>query len=234
MLGLALAAAVSTTNVVTSRGDQPLAIYAAVAPADRPLVLFLSGEGGWRSFDEEVAGRLAARGYTVGGIDCLRYFHTAQDDRALLAKDVRKFADALIASVKAPASARVVLAGYSFGADLAPWIAGVPDRDPRIAALMLIGPDKKGSLQARISEILGLAPSDHVFDTAAALAEATTLPVLFVHGEDDGESDAPELHRGFAGTKKRLLVVPGSHHFSGHLDALEAALADGLSTLLTR
>jgi len=43
-----------------------------------------------------------------------------------------------------------------------------------------------------------------------------------------------DLHRGFAGTKKRLLVVPGSHHFSGHLDALEAALADGLSTLLTR
>ncbi|HJQ98043.1 MAG TPA: AcvB/VirJ family lysyl-phosphatidylglycerol hydrolase [Candidatus Polarisedimenticolaceae bacterium] len=232
MLGLAIAAAVSTTNVVTSRGDQPLAVYGAASP-DKPLVLLLSGEGGWRAFDDEVASRLAAHGYAVGGIDCLRYFKTAQDDRAALAKDVRLFADALASTVKARAPARIVLAGYSFGADLAPWVAGVADRDPRIAALLLIGPDKVGSLQARLSEILGFHPTDHVFDTAEALADARDLPVLFVHGGDDEESDAPALCEGFPG-KKRLVVVPGSHHFSGHLDTLEAALADGLATLLPK
>ena len=232
MLGLALAAAVSTTNVVTSRGGQPLVVYAA-APSDKPLVLLLSGEGGWRSFDDALAGRLAARGYTVGGVDCLRYFHTAQDDRAALAKDVTLFADALAAAVKARAPVRVILAGYSFGADLAPWVAGARERDPRIAALVLIGPDKVGSLQARLSELLGFHPTDHVFDTAEALAGAKDLPVLFVHGGDDEESDAPALSLGFPG-RKRLVIVPGTHHFSGHLDALEAALADGLATLLPK
>ena len=233
MLGFAIAAALSTTNVVTSRGDQPLVVYAAAARTERPLVLLLSGEGGWRAFDDAVAGRLAARGYTVGGIDCMRYFRSAQDDRTALARDVRRFADALVVAAGAPAPTRIVLAGYSFGADLAPWIAGAPGRDARIVGLVLIGPDRTGSLQARISEILGLHPSDHTFDTGAALVEAADLPVLFVHGGDDAESDAPALAEGFPG-KKRLMIVPGTHHFSGHLDALEAALADGLATLLPR
>ena len=130
ILGIAMAAAVSTTTVVTSRGEQPLVVYQAAAPSDRPVVLLLSGEGGWRDFVAEVAGRLAARGYTVGGIDCMRYFKSAQDDRAALAKDVKLFTDALVAAAKAK-EPRVVLAGYSFGADLTPWIAGVPNRDPR-------------------------------------------------------------------------------------------------------
>ena len=232
LLGFAIAAAVSTTTVATSRGDQPLVVYRAANPTDHPVVLLLSGEGGWRDFDDAISSRLAARGYTVGGIDCLKYFKSAQDDRVALAKDVKLFADALLvaAKVKEP---RLVLAGYSFGADLAPWVAGVPDRDPRIVAMLLIGPDKTGSLQARFSEILGFHPSDHVFDTAAALADAAALPALFIHGGDDDESDAPALSEGFRG-KKRLIVVPGTHHFTGHLDALEAALADGLSALLAK
>jgi type IV secretory pathway VirJ component len=232
ILGFAIAAAVSTTTVVTSRGEQPLVVYRAASPADRPVVLLLSGEGGWRDFDDDVAGRLAAHGYTVGGIDCLRYFKSAQDDRAALAKDVKLFADALVAAAKVK-EPRLVLAGYSFGADLAPWIAGAPGRDPRIVALLLIGPDKTGSLQARISEILGFHPSDHLFDTAAALKDASDLPALFIHGGDDDESDAPALHESYTG-KKKLIVVPGTHHFSGHLDLLEAALADGLSALLAQ
>lgn len=229
MLGLALAAAVSTTNVVTSRGGQPLALYGPAGRSDHPAVLILSGEGGWRSFDDTIATRLGAHGYRVGGIDCMKYFHDAQDDRQELARDIRRFADAL-----AGPSGRIVLAGYSFGADLAPWIAGAAERDPRIALLVLIGPDRVGSLQARISEILGFHPSDHTFDTAGALADSADVPVLFIHGGDDDESDAPALSQGFQG-RKRLAVVPGgSHHFAGHLDELESALIEGLTALLPR
>lgn len=236
--GLLLAAAVTAAPPVeTSRGAQPFVVYAPApgsASAPKPMVLVLSGEGGWRAFDDKIAGWLSAAGYWVGGVDCMKYFWKPQDDRDAFASDVGKYSDALAKAAGRATDGRVVLAGYSFGADLAPWVGGASKRDPRVAALVMIGPDKQGSLQFRVSEMMGFVPKDHVFDTAVALADAAGVPALFVHGGSDRSSSAPELAAGFAG-RKELIVVPGAtHHFSGHEDELERALTEGLSRLLAR
>ena len=136
---LVAAAAASHLVVATSRGDQSLTIYTpapSVASARAGVVvLVLSGEGGWRAFDEQLARWLSDDGYWVGGFDCLQYFWTAQDDRAALAADVKRLVDALAGAAGRKDAPRVLLAGYSFGADLAPWIAGASARDPRIMQL---------------------------------------------------------------------------------------------------
>jgi type IV secretory pathway VirJ component len=234
----ALSLAVATSTVATSRGEQPMSVYAPAAQADKaaakPLVLVLSGEGGWRSFDDRLATWLAAAGYWVGGIDCLKYFWKPQDDRAALASDVMMYADALTRSAGRSGKPPIVLAGFSFGADLAPWIAGVKGGSHEIAALLMIGPDLRGSLEARVIEILGYVPKQHIFDTAAALAESRSIPVLFVHGGNDDDSAAPALAAAFTGPKK-LAVVPGAtHHFAGHVDELRHAVIDGLELLLSK
>jgi type IV secretory pathway VirJ component len=38
------------------------------------VTLFLSGDGGWRDLDRDVAGEMAKLGYPVVGIDTLRYY----------------------------------------------------------------------------------------------------------------------------------------------------------------
>jgi type IV secretory pathway VirJ component len=197
-------------------------------------VLVLSGEGGWRAFDDQLATWLSRAGYWVGGVDCLRYFWKPQDDRAALSADATRYAEALAQAAHTKADAPIVLAGFSFGADLAPWVAGAKGQRSRIAALVLIGPDLRGSLEARVTEILGLASKAHTFDTAAALADARAIPVLFVHGGGDDESAAPALAAGFTGPKA-LIVIPGAtHHFGGHEAELERAVIDGLRQLLKR
>jgi type IV secretory pathway VirJ component len=194
----------------------------------------LSGEGGWRAFDVQLASWLAADGYWVGGIDCLKYFWKPQDDRAALAADVSLYAAALRRAARAAPGTRVVLAGFSFGADLAPWIAGGRAADARIAGLVLIGPDEKGSLEARVVEILGFTPKAHTFDTAKALNDARPIPVLFVHGGGDDDSAAPALAAAYLGPKA-LAVVPGAkHHFAGHEEELKRAVLDGLTQILAR
>jgi type IV secretory pathway VirJ component len=235
--GLLLAAATISSAVATSRGDQPFIVYpAAKAPGGprKTVVLVVSGEGGWRSFDDQISGWLADAGYWVGGIDCMKYFSKPQDDREAFAADVRLYADALVSASGGGKDVRLVLAGYSFGADLAPWIAGAPKRDPRLAGLIMIGPDLKGSLEFRISEMLGFAQKDHIFETARALKESRPVPVLFIHGGKDDKSDAPALAAGFDGPKE-VIVVPGAtHHFSGQEEELKAALVGGLARLLAR
>ena len=234
----ALVLAAATSTVATSRGDQVLRVYAPSnpgTPADaKPLVLVISGEGGWRAFDDQLATWFSSAGYWVGGMDCLRYFWKPQDDRRALSADVTLYAEALTRAAGARSDARIVLAGFSFGADLAPWIAGAEGQRSRIAGLVLIGPDPRGSLEVRVTEILGFAPKAHTFDTASALADARSIPVLFVHGGSDDDSAAPTLAAGFTG-KKALAVVPGAtHHFGGHEAGLERAVIDGLRQLLTR
>lgn len=233
-----LLAAASTLAVATSRGDQSLVLYKPVpgsaSPEPATLVLVLSGEGGWRAFDDQLATWLSGAGYWVGGVDCMRYFWQPQDDRAALSADVTLYANALAHAAGTSGPPRVVLAGYSFGADLAPWIAGAPGHDPRISALVMIGPDRRGSLEFRVSEMMGFAAKDHVFDTAAALAESRWVPILFVHGSKDGSSEGPALAEGFDG-RKELIVIPGAtHHFAGHEDELRHALVEGLARLLAR
>jgi len=238
LAGALLAAATLSSAVATSRGDQPFIVYPPqhreAAPRSTTVVLVVSGEGGWRAFDDKISGWLAEGGYWVGGVDSMKYFWKPQDDRAALAADIRLFGDALAKAAGLKDEVRIVLAGYSFGADLAPWIAGAKERDPRLRALVMIGPDSQGSLEFRVSEMLGFAQKEHVFETARALVEAKPLPVLFIHGGKDEKSDAPALAAAFDG-RKEVIVVPGAtHHFAGREDELKAALLNGLARLLER
>ncbi len=236
-------------DVRTSRGDFELMVYrpasqappaeasagrppAGAAAGPAPAVLLISGEGGWASFVDRVAGMLAGEGYWVGGLDAKRYFAEPQDDRGALAADVRIYADALLRAAGRPAGSPLVLAGFSFGADVAPRVAADPGWGGRVRGLLLIAPDAIGSLQYRLLEMIGIEYTDHTFEVAAALREAAGIPMLFVHGENDGSSAAPALAQG-AAEPKRLSVVRGAgHHFSGLDDRLKATLRDGLGWLL--
>lgn len=194
----------------------------------RPHVLLISGEGGWRQFDDRLCGWLRDAGYWVGGLDAMKYFWSPQDDRQALASDVRAFAGALAQASGEEASAPLILAGFSFGADLAPWIAGAGGWGPDLRGLVMIGPDEIGSLEFRFSEILGFAAKDHVFPVAEALRSASGVPVLFIHGEKDSGSAAPDLVKA-ASEPRKLVVIPGAdHHFSGTEADLERALIEGL------
>jgi len=230
--------AASSVPVKTSRGEFNLLVYPPSAPApsatapaadaDKPLVFLASGEGGWRRFDVMIAGFLTDAGYWVGGMDAMKYFWEAQDDRQALAADIRAYADALAAAAGRSSGAPLLFAGFSFGADLAPWVAGAGGWGDRLRGMILIGPDETGSLEFRILEIMGFSPKDHIFSVAEALRSSAGVPVLFLHGEKDSSSAAPALVGG-AGEPKKIAVVPGAdHHYSGKEEGLRRALIEGI------
>lgn len=230
---------VAHSTVTTSRGTLDLVVYAPAAdppkpPAPKPLALVLSGEGGWRAFDDLVAGWLAGAGYWTGGFDAKAYFSDPQDDRQAFVKDLRAYAAQLEKAASSPPGSPLLLVGFSFGADLAPWIAGAGGWERgRIAAIVMLGPDEVGSTQFRWTEMLGLSqPTDHVFDTAEALRSAAGTPMLFIHGGADSKSSVPKLAAA-APEPKTVIVVPGAnHHFTGKEDDLRKAFLDGIDRLL--
>jgi type IV secretory pathway VirJ component len=220
-----------TVSVATSRGAQDLIVFrptSAVPDATRPLVLLVSGEGGWRHFDDLLGEGLAATGCIVGGVDARQYFWTPQDDRAQLAADFRAYALALTVAAERKPDAPLVFAGFSFGADLGPWLAGAGGWEGRIRGLLMIGPDVMGSLESRILEILGWQPKDHIFSVEEALRSAGGVPVFFIHGEADGTSAAPALVEKVTAPKRLLTIAGADHHFNGKEDALRDALVEAM------
>ena len=229
----ALAASPPTSaNVTTSRGDYSLHVYAPTKDRGRPLILLFSGEGGWRRFDHLLAGVFQEEGFWVGGMDCMEYFWKAQDDRLALASDVRAYAAALALTAGRAGESPLILAGFSFGADLVPWVAGGGGWGSRIAGLILLGPDEEGSLEFRVLEMLGFSQREHVFPVSEALASSRGIPVLFIHGGADRHSSAPRLARSAPSPKKLLAVPDADHHFSGREPELRRILMEGLDWLL--
>jgi type IV secretory pathway VirJ component len=220
----------STVKVTTSRGEHSLLVYAPPpgSRAENPLVLLISGEGGWRRFDTQLSQWMSSSGYWVGGVNAVDYFWEAQDDRQLLASDFRAFGGALASAAGQPADARLILCGFSFGADLAPWVAGAGGWSDRIGGMLMLGPDRKGSLEFRLLELLGFDQKDHVFSVAEALQSAAGIPALFIHGEKDSGSDAPALSSQSPPPRRMITIAGADHHFSGHEAELRAALDEGL------
>jgi alpha/beta superfamily hydrolase len=98
-----------------------------------------------------------------------------------------------------------VLGGFSFGSVMAARVGG---SDPRVRALLVMG-----------------FPLRSVHDTS--YLDGVMKPRLFVQGEHDqfGDAEAIRARVEPLSPPRELVVVPGADHFfTGHLDALQAAV----------
>lgn len=103
------------TQALVGRDGNALAIPVVEVPAGQTtdtVTLFLSGDGGWRDLDRDVAGEMAKLGYPVVGIDTLRYYwqhKTPEQSAADLSELMHHYRQKW-------GTKRFVLTGYSFGA----------------------------------------------------------------------------------------------------------------------
>ena len=113
---------------------------ATAARATDSFAIMLSGDGGWAGIDKEVAAALAAAGVPVVGLDSLRYFWTPRTPDGIAA-DLGRIIRYYTVAWHRP---KVLLIGYSQGADVLPFAV---NRLPRDAAA-----------QVALAAVLGLSP----------------------------------------------------------------------------
>lgn len=190
--------------------------FAAETAGDSLAVLY-SGDGGWRAIDQKVARHLADNGVPTVGVDSLNYFHvrrTPQTAAADLAAALRRYEQQWGRS-------KVVLIGYSFGADALPAIIPHLPADLRahIDRLVLIGTGPMGDLQFHPVSWLDIAAAD-AFPVAPAIAALQGLKITCVYGDREKHDICPTLPDALV-AKVRL---PGDHHFDRDYAALGAAV----------
>lgn len=205
-----------------SLGDLPVIEVAAKpgSPAGNSFAVLLSGDGGWAGIDKEVAAAIAAKGMPVVGFDSLRYFWSERTP-AGLAADLDRLLRFYAAQWK---RSRVVLIGYSQGADVLPFALNRMPAATRglVQRTVLMGLGQTAAFEFHLDNwIGGDRGAIPILPEALKLVGANTL---CLYGEDDDESLCPRLPAANA-TVQRLA---GGHHFDGEYEALADRILQGL------
>ena len=184
------------------------------------VTLFLSGDGGWRDLDRDVAGEMAKLGDPVVGIDTLRYYwqHKSPEQSA------NDLAELMQHYRQKWGTKRFVLAGYSFGADVLPAIYNrLPAEDQnRVDAILLLAFARSGSFEIEVEGWLGSAGKEA--PTGPEMAKLPPQKVYCVYGSE--ETDESGCTESTAVGEK--LMLPGGHHFDENYPALAKRLIDAI------
>jgi type IV secretory pathway VirJ component len=178
------------------------------------FALLITGDGGWAGLDQELAARLAAQGVPTVALNSLKYFWTERTPDET-ARDVARVLRHYLA---AWGKQRVLLIGYSFGADVLPFVVNrlPPELRARVASMSLLGIDAHASFEVRIADWVG--GDEGGPPTRPELAEVTHVPVLCIYGEGEQDSICPGLPEKSVVREE----IGKGHHFSGEY----ATLAD--------
>lgn len=200
-----------------SLSDLPLNEVPALGEGDgRTFAVLVSGDGGWAGLDRNVAAALAARGVPVAGVDSLRYFWSPRTPDGLAA-DLGRIVRYYAQQWRRP---RVLLVGYSQGADVMPFAVNrlPPDARGKVARTVLIAPGEKASFEFHVGNWLpGESGDQPILPEAQRLDAASTL---CLYGADEKHSLCPAI----AGTHAQSKALPGGHHFNGAYDELAALI----------
>jgi type IV secretory pathway VirJ component len=191
-------------------------IEVPVASHGDTLAVFYSGDGGWAGIDRGLAQGFVKAGVPVVGYDSLRYFWTKRSPQAA--------ADDLAAVIRHYQAAwgkqRVILAGYSFGADALPVIVQHLPADLRgqVRIVALLGTDATGELEFHPGDWLDVGGKD-TYPIAPVLGSLKDVPMVCVYGSQEHGDACPSFPAGV-----RKIGLPGDHHFNGDYDAVGRAL----------
>jgi type IV secretory pathway VirJ component len=212
-----LAAANSSAHLApppAALSDLPI-IEVASQPSQAPsdaFAIIMSGDGGWAGLDQDVAAALSAKGIPVVGLDSLRYYWTARTPQSVAADTDRMIRYYLAHFDKK----RVLLIGYSQGADVLPFaINRLPEATrSRVALAAILGMSEHALFEFHVSSWISDDNSGPA--TLPEVNRITGIPVLCIYGEDERDSLCPKLD-----THKFIVVkLKGGHHFDGNYAAL--------------
>ena len=197
----------------------PLSLYSSTDTA-KPIIFYISGDGGFNKFSTSFMQTLNKQGYAVIGLNARDYFWTQ--------KKPKEAASAIEAAIdesnKQWKRNNIVLIGYSFGADVAPFMLTnfSPSLTLKVSRLILLSPSPKTDFEVHVMQMLGWGKSSG--ESVPAEINKITKPVVFIVGDDEKEFPFSQLTI----KNKEIVKMPGGHHYDGDVDALSKEIMNHL------
>ena len=196
--------------------DLPLVEVAPANNSGKTLAVIVSGDGGWASLDREVGDELARRGIAVVGLNALQYFWTARQPDGM-ARDLARILDYYLAAWH---KERVLLIGYSLGADVLPFmVSRLPvELLDKVTKLVMLGPSQQTSFEFHLSDWLGTSSHKSDRPLRPEVEKIKGPQILCLYGQAEEESLCRDNMP--ADLEWKAIAMPGGHHFDGNYKAL--------------
>ena len=207
----------------------------------RPLILFATGDGGWRGKDKDAFEHLTRWGYPLAGFSAPGYLqliirHTHLTTPADVARDYARIIGLAKQQLGLPAGTRTILVGVSRGSGLAVAAAGESALQPSLAGVVAVALTREEEYVQRPKRrrrAPRAAPPEMVMlDNYEYLPRLLTLPLSIIQSTHDEYLPAEEARRllGPDSPLRQLHpIVSRNHSFTDARAALYIQLEASLS-----
>ena len=201
----------------------PVVEIPASASSRDVFALVLSGDGGWAGLDRKIAELLSAEhGISVVGFNSLAYFLSRRTPEGA-AGDIERILRHYSALWD---KRRIILIGYSFGADVLPFIASRLPEDLIAAVQVVVFISLGHSIDFKfgLHDWFGGKPKPTEMETVPEMQKLRGMKILCFYGLDDKDKPCASEVLDFVAS----VPVQGGHGISGDGVDVVAAIMKSL------
>jgi type IV secretory pathway VirJ component len=176
----------------------------------KPIIFYATGDGGWSKFSNALIQSFNQAGYPVIALNSKDYFWKKKTP-AQTATDVGALLEKYLAAWKRDS---IVLVGYSFGADVTPFIQNnlAKSLSGKTTHLVLMLPYTSTDFEVHLSEMIGISGKDAY--SVPEEINKVEKPILFVLGTERNQFPVNTLRiRNY-----NSIIIDGGHHFDDNAD----------------
>lgn len=184
----------------------------AASTHDKPVIFYISGDGGFNKFSTALCQSLNNKGYDVYALNARSYFDDKKTPEQTT-NDIRNYLNKKLAGRK---SRKVVLIGYSFGADVLPFILNrLPKNVLDVPVSFIMAPSSSTDFEIHWSDIFG-GNTKRDMDVVTEINKLNDDNIVIINGSDENEIALNKISL----KKYTHEVLPGGHHFDGDTDQI--------------
>lgn len=200
-----------------------LPLHAFPKAGHKPMLVYLTGDGGMNSFSKNLIKTLNDQGYAVVALDTRKYFWEKKTP-AQFANDAARFIDHYRKQWNKPSFA---LLGYSFGADVGAFLPPLfPENTAaQLKSVILLSPGFSTGFVTKISNMLGMGSTDKDPYKVYPQLLRSPAPVLCIFGATEGSDFYPAIKPS---AKLKKVLVPGSHKYNDDVHLLARTIIQEL------
>jgi type IV secretory pathway VirJ component len=186
--------------------DLPVIAFPADTSMSDLMVLVISGDGGWNVWEESLQKEFYKKGFPVAGLDALKYFWKEKNPEQVTSDLTR----VLAYYMKTWKKQHFILAGYSFGANVVPFVA-TRLQEPwksMLKKVVMISPDPEADFEIHLLNMINIEMPDYKYQVTDEVRKIRGIKVQCMFGVSEDEGRRDQFHF----PPVEYIEFPGKHH----------------------
>lgn len=191
--------------------------------SDKPIIFYISGDAGFNTFSKSFGEDLHTFGYDVFALNTKAYFWN-QKTPEQTSSDIENYINQQLKNRK---NQKVIVIGYSFGADVTPFVYNRFSNDlkNKIQKVFIIGPSKSNDFKIHLEEYFGQDPKGSLL-VIPEINKMTNIPLMVVLSDFEFANFPYKDIK--LGNNYQMKHIAGDHHYGGNTKMLANFINDNL------